>query len=52
MGLSAILTAILICSFQDGKYSLLTEPDSEDWQAAVDYHMSRSIPRRFAVLTG
>jgi hypothetical protein len=35
-----------------GKYPTIPHPDDETWQEAVNYHRSKRIPLRFAVLAG
>lgn len=42
-----------ITAFFDGcKYPVVPNPDSKDWQEAVNYHRALKIPKRFSVLSG
>src|SRR6266481_7650612 len=42
----------IIAFFKGSKYPVLSNPDSKEWQEAVDYHRELVIPKRFSVLSG
>jgi hypothetical protein len=42
----------LVAFFEVSDYPLVPDVKSQEWQKAVDYHRSRTIPNRFSVLSG
>lgn len=42
----------IIAFLEGGDYPILPDTKSEEWQKAIDYHRSRTIPKRFSVLSG
>jgi hypothetical protein len=38
--------------FEGGKYPVIPDANSKEWQEALDYHRDLTIPRRFSVLSG
>ncbi len=48
----ANLDAEIRAFFSGSKYPVMPDPDSGEWQGAVDYHKERPVPPRFAVLAG